>query len=576
MKQLLEKFQEKFETKQLWFGEVVQTKDPTRNGRIKVRITEITGSDTSDRALFDCIWTSPFAGATSLGASTDETDADASQSSYGMWMRPPDPGNTVVVGIIEIGEIKEPVILSCLFHDYRNFMVPGIPASNTPEGTSAASVEVNINQEIKSHNVEYIRKGNKVQAKSEKRPRSALADALFNQGLANDYIRGQSTSGARREDISEVFGILTPGSRKDGNPLKRNPGHQFVMDDNELNNLIRFRTGQGMQILLNDTNDLIYIVNKRGTGYIEIDGEGNIDLFGRGSINVRTMGDLNLRGDQDVNIEAGQNVNIKAANNAPHPYDEGRGLGGLVDDPEFALENPATQADFLKVLKNGSVNIEGYKDVNLLGQEINLNATPKGKTPNGALLQGLEGKININAMDQLRVQASEIIGDAIGRATTNGARPGMISLQTPGTTDITGMAKLTLNSPAFVDITSSKVDIATNITPPIVRMPAILKPKFGKPGNAKPLTLFGFDLLPLPVPLPTEPNKQVQGQTLTGLGKPSLLPSWFDPSPPIPMHDGMSPGVTVRGGVLTIVSRMPQPEPSKSKKDKPFKGGFKS
>tara|TARA_B100001057_G_scaffold275228_1_gene275455 strand:- start:1478 stop:3205 length:1728 start_codon:yes stop_codon:yes gene_type:complete len=568
-KKLLEQYQEKLETKQLWFGEIKQTMDKTRNGRMKVLITDITGSDTSERALFDCIWTSPFAGATQLGASTDEADADASQTSYGMWMRPPDPGTQVVVGMIEINGIKEPVILSCLFHSYRNFMVPGIPASNTPEGVSAASTEVNINNEIKSHNVEYTHKGDQVTAKSEKRPRSPLADALFNQGLSNDFVRGQSTSGARREDNSEVYGILTPGSRKDGNPFKRNPGHQFVMDDNDLSSLIRLRTGQGMQILLNDTNDLIYIVNKRGTGYIEIDSEGNIDFFGKGSFNVRTMGDLNLRADQNVNIEAGQDVNILAANNAPHPFDEGRGLGGLVDDPEFALENPATMADFLPVLKNGTVNIEGYKDVNIVGQDVSLTAFPKGKLPTGALQSGLQGTVTINATDTFRIQASEIIGDAIGRTSQGVSKPGLITLNSLGVTDIRGQAQAILHSPARIDIESNKVDIATAMTPPIIRAPMVLEAKLGPDGKFRPLTLFGFDLLPLPVPLPTEPSKQVQGKTLTGLGK-KTSPA----APPIPIHDGLLP--IPNKGVRTIVTRMPQPEPSQSKGDKPFKGGFKN
>ena len=567
-KRLLTEFLEMFETKQLWFGEIKQTMDKSRNGRMRVHIPDITGSDTSDRALFDCIWTSPFAGATQLGSSTDETDADASQTSYGMWMRPPDPGTQVVVGMIMINEIKEPVILSCLFHSYRNFMVPGIPASNTPEGVSAASTEVNINNDIKTHNVEYQYKGNKVTAKSEKRPRSPLADSLFNQGLSNDYIRGQSTSGARREDNSEVYGILTPGSRKDGNPFKRNPGHQFVMDDNDLNNLIRLRTGQGMQILLNDTNDLIYIVNKRGTGYIEIDSEGNIDLFGKGSFNIRTMGDLNLRGDQNVNIEAGQDVNIKAANNAPHPFDEGRGLGGLVDDPEFALENPATMADFVPVLTNGSVNIEGYKDVNLVGQDISLSAMPKGKTPNGALAQGLKGTITLNAMDTFRVQASEIIGDAIGRTSQTANKPGLVTLNSLGVMDLRGQTGAVFNSKGPISIESNSIDIATKVTPDIIRAPAVLTPKAGPDGKFRPLTLFGFDLLPLPVPIPEEPGKQIQGVTKTGLGK-KTSPA----APPIPIHDGLLP--IPNKGVKTIITRMPQPEPSQSKNDKPFKGGFK-
>ena len=69
-------------------------------------------------------------------------------------------------------------------------------------------------------------------------------------------------------------------------------------------------------------------------------------------------------------------------------------------------------------------------------------------------------------------------------------------------------------------------------------------------------------MLPVPLPLESDPDKQVQGQMPTGLGKDT---DGNPLTPPIPVHEGMS-----NGGVNTIVSRMPQPEPSISKKDKPF------
>ena len=235
-----------------------------------------------------------------------------------------------------------------------------------------------------------------------------------------------------------------------------------------------------MQILLNDTNDIIYIVNKRGTGYIEIDGDGNMDFYAKGSFNVRTTGDLNLRGDQDVNIEAGQNVNIKAANNAPHPYDEGRGLGGIVDDPVMALENPMVQADFEKVLRNGKVNIEGFSSVNLKGQNLNLEAMPILPT---SIANGLEGKIQINAMDSMRIQARDIIGDALGRATQQGAVPGSILFTSTGHFDARGSTAL-LQGTTKLDLEGSLVDIATKMTPQIPNTP--LTPSAGISKKARP------------------------------------------------------------------------------------------
>ena len=544
------------ETRQLWFGEIVQTIDATRMGRMKVRIPDITGTDVSETSLFDCAWSSPFAGASEYSSNPSQNEG-ATQTSYGMWMRPPDPGTQVVVGLIKIQDKQEPVILSCLFQQYRNFMVPGIPASNTGDGPNP-STEINMNNDGLNHDVKYTQKGSGIEVDSDVRPKSKISDNLFFQGLADDFIRGQSTSGARREDNSEVFGILTPGGRKDGNPTKRNPGHQFVMDDNEANNLIRLRTGQGMQFLLNDTHNIIYIINKTGTGYVEIDGEGNIDIFGKGSFNVRTMGDLNLRADQNVNIEAGQDVNIKAANNSPHPYDESRGLGGIVDDIDIAQANPMYGPTFLASNTKGTVNIEGHKKVLIKGQNLELNAQPNIL----GMANGTDGKIDIFAMGSIQAQASALKVDAIGRVTQAGVVPGDISLASIGTATLRSTDLLTLHGTIKTNVEGQLINIASTLTPPMPQIPMI--PATGIKMYAKKATLFGFDNLPLPIPIPTQPKKQVQGSGLpTSLG----LPATPANPVPTPIQEG-----TLFGGVKTIVTRMPQPEPSKSKKDKPFKG----
>ena len=104
-------------------------------------------------------------------------------------------------------------------------------------------------------------------------------------------------------------------------------------------------------------------------------------------------------------------------------YDEGRGLGGIVDDPILALENPMVKADFEKVLKNGKVNIEGFFSVNLKGQNLKFEAFPLLPT---SIANGLEGKITMMSADSFRLQAKDIIGDATGRASQSGSVPGNI------------------------------------------------------------------------------------------------------------------------------------------------------
>jgi hypothetical protein len=77
------------------------------------------------------------------------------------------------------------------------------------------------------------------------------------------------------------------------------------------NEHFRIRTRTGHQILLNNSEDLIYIGNSKGTAWIEITSDGKIDIFSADSINLRTKTDFNFFCDRDFNIEVGRNFNTK-------------------------------------------------------------------------------------------------------------------------------------------------------------------------------------------------------------------------------------------------------------------------
>jgi hypothetical protein len=77
------------------------------------------------------------------------------------------------------------------------------------------------------------------------------------------------------------------------------------------NELVRIRTRTGHQILLHNTEDLIYIGNARGTSWIELSSDGKIDIYAEDSVSVHTKNDLNFYAARDINMEAGRNFNIK-------------------------------------------------------------------------------------------------------------------------------------------------------------------------------------------------------------------------------------------------------------------------
>lgn len=264
------------------------------------------------------------------------------QKSNGMWTPAPDVGVQGLVILVE-GNIKNAYWIASIPDRYKNFSVPGIPATTANWLRPAERLPVG---ELNANNTQPGKP-----ATDAVKPVHTLADIFEIQGLLKDDTRGITSSGARRETPSRVFGISTAGpldeksSKKNiGTPdeqtmayVNRLGGSQFVMDDGDNkysrktpakdgppdytkvggtnipdNELVRIRTRTGHQILLHNSEDLIYIGNASGTTWIELTSNGKIDIFAEDSISIHTKNDLNIRADRDLNLEAGRNINLKA------------------------------------------------------------------------------------------------------------------------------------------------------------------------------------------------------------------------------------------------------------------------
>jgi hypothetical protein len=266
------------------------------------------------------------------------------QKSNGMWTPAPDVGVQGLVILVE-GNIKNAYWIASIPDRYKNFSVPGIPATTANKKSQGERLPVG---EL-NPNDPKTEPGKP--ATDAVKPVHTLADIFKTQGLLKDDTRGITSSGARRETPSRVFGISTAGPLDEKSPKKnvgtaneqtmayvnRLGGSQFVMDDGDNkysrktpakdgppeytkvggtniphNELVRIRTRTGHQILLHNSEDLIYIGNASGTTWIELTSNGKIDIFAEDSISIHTKNDLNIRADRDVNIEAGRNVNMKS------------------------------------------------------------------------------------------------------------------------------------------------------------------------------------------------------------------------------------------------------------------------
>lgn len=323
-----------------FIGFVKNNKDPVRAGRLQVWIPDLGGIETNQSSWRTVSYASPFAGTNRPAVASQNNNFNAVNHSYGMWAVPPDLECQVICTFIA-GDPDRGFWFACVNSDLSHYMTPGLAGG--PVDSSAASTNlkstydrtdsnwpvVEFNEEIESNTsagfINNIKPAHETQTK-----------VLINQGLDRDKIRGAISSSSQRESPSTVFGMSTPGrplndpkddplyaARAKSGSLTpddaivkgRKGGHTFVMDDGEMtggNQLIRLRTAGGHQILMNDSEQVLYIANSNGSAWLEFTGGGHISMYSQAGFNVRTEGDFNLHSDKSINLNAKASININA------------------------------------------------------------------------------------------------------------------------------------------------------------------------------------------------------------------------------------------------------------------------
>ena len=325
-----------------FIGKVKNNLDPTRSGRLDVWIADLGAGDEANPENWRTVsYASPFFGSTYQPDTTKTNSYSKVRHTYGFWAVPPDIG-VFVLCIFVAGDPERGFWFACVPNTLGNHMVPGIAGSSNidkstlEDNSLAASIdkttivaEFNESSEPDWTNFPNIKKP----------VHEHQLKVLRAQGLEKDFVRGIISSSSQREMPSAVFGISTPGrpindptpdpdfQKKlvsgDLNPVDyaiaaRRGGHQFVMDDGDLNDkdrLIRLRTAGGHQLLMNDSEKVIYIGNSNGSVWVELTGEGHLNIYSADSINVRAGVDLNFHADNNINFNAGQSINVSSGKN---------------------------------------------------------------------------------------------------------------------------------------------------------------------------------------------------------------------------------------------------------------------
>ena len=342
-----------------YIARVIKHADPYYLGGLEVELLKTTEAGNQGETLGQTVtvyYASPFYGVTGAQHLGKNDNYSNTQKSYGWWAIPPDPGTLVLVTFVE-GSREFGYWFACIPEKGMTYMLPG--GQPVTEQTSG-----NIPSDLKGKKLpvgEYnkkITKPNTNNVIKYKRPvNEDFINVLKEQGLVEDDIRGTTTSSAQREFPSAVTGWSSPGplDKRGGSPqgkvgvkesqatmhVSRLGSSSIVIDDGDdkflrkgsptdtpyayvnkeasesggdvtrpANEMIRFRTRTGAQIMINTSEDLIYINNSKGTAWIEMTSNGKIDVYAQDSISFHTEVDFNFVADRDINFEAGRNINM--------------------------------------------------------------------------------------------------------------------------------------------------------------------------------------------------------------------------------------------------------------------------
>lgn len=334
---------------------VVNHLDPKFMGGLQVELLKSSGSGNQPQRSGQIItvrYMNPFYGTTPLNGNNRNDSYQTTQKSYGFWFVPPDVGSRVLVIFAE-GNMSRGFWIGCVQDEFMNFMIPE-PRVTTKFNTTDNNRKLPVGE----YNKFITNPTDREPTRYPKPVNQDFANRLAAQGLIDDEVRGLTSSSSRREAPSNVYGISTPGPLDKRNgapstpqgphegtaniPSSRLGGSSLVFDDGDdklirrghpkdspmeysnvrngeegdrsipHNECVRLRTRTGHQILLHNSEDLIYIANGRGTSWIEMTSNGKIDIYAADSVSVHSSNDLNFTAARDINLTASKDFNLVA------------------------------------------------------------------------------------------------------------------------------------------------------------------------------------------------------------------------------------------------------------------------
>lgn len=279
-------------------GQVKDNADPAQHGRLKIFIPSV---DSPDYVVADLPWAlyvSPFGGTTANFKVGRENDEVPGGSSYGMWAIPK-VGAQVLVGFLE-GDPNVRFWMGCFYIPELNRTLPQSVGIKTELDETGVYPQQTIPHYLENLTEAGLAPGSEHYKTRGGWQRSVSHPSNKNKNKPTDNGYYPKPLEPEKSD-SQIYSITTPGR------------HYLAMSDVAEECRVRLKTTAGTQIILDDTNERIYISTAKGRNWIELDeGSGKIYFYTASKFNVHAENDLNLYSSENINIVARKRVNIQS------------------------------------------------------------------------------------------------------------------------------------------------------------------------------------------------------------------------------------------------------------------------
>jgi len=429
-------------------GKVVDTNDPQQMGRLRVACPLL--GDLGNSTLEDIPWSSymsPFGGTTTTPARGREEVQTPGQLAYGMF-NIPKVGSSVLVMCID-GDPRFRIWMGCLHEQFLTHTMPhgrySYATENLPDGPFSSS-EDKIQPLYDSQTQAFTKAATAIPDSTTEEPRKSFefrtrgADTSVS-GLGEDFVNNEDSQiSFLADDVEQTYteddGIertntqgyqktrVEPGLKSDTtggdsyDPQVHSwttPGfHSMSMSDNAKNCRVRFRTTHGHQIIMDDTNERIYVSTAGGKCWIEMDEAGNIDVYAERNLSFHAEKDINFTTEQSFRVKAKEGIHMVA---------EGEmrlHAKGLTDGNPDPTKNMHIKID-------NSLFLEAMTDVSIEAVDGQLNLKSETKT-----------EIHVNA-GQLYAKASSDV------EVKSGAN---VKVEAAAAMDLKSVSDLTIESDA--------------------------------------------------------------------------------------------------------------------------------